>query len=130
MSNENKNTPEAGQSAGLSVAASSAAFERWWHDEGSGFPPLDGEDRETHMHRVAKIAWSNGAYLERSAIVGTIHALAIVRGLNSKIALYESAIKDALMHLDTNYCIDGLPMKDSDAANSLRRVLPNAQYQP
>jgi hypothetical protein len=43
-------------------------FDRWWYDEGSGLPPLDGEDRETHMHRVAEIAWSNGAYLERNAI--------------------------------------------------------------
>jgi hypothetical protein len=41
-----------------------------------------------------------------------------------------AGIEDALMHLDTNYCIDGLPMKDSDAANALRRVLPNTQGQP
>lgn len=36
-----------------------------------------------------------------------------------------SGIERALMHLDTNYCIDGLPMKDSDAANALRLVSPN-----
>jgi hypothetical protein len=34
-----------------------AAFERWWHEEGSGMPPLDGEDAETHVHRVSRIAW-------------------------------------------------------------------------
>lgn len=37
------------------------SFEKWWYDEGSGMPPLPGEDREIHMKRVAKIAWSNGA---------------------------------------------------------------------
>ncbi len=39
------------------------AFNRWWHDEGSGLPPKEGEDRETHMRRVAEIAWSNGAHV-------------------------------------------------------------------
>lgn len=70
--------------SGLSVASgseslsSSAAFERWWHEEGSGMPPKENEDRETHMRRVAEIAWSNGAYLaeervtERQRIVRTL----------------------------------------------------------
>jgi len=37
-------------------------FERWWHDEGSGMAPEQGEDAETHTHRVAYIAWANRAF--------------------------------------------------------------------
>jgi hypothetical protein len=37
------------------------AFDTWWHNEGSGMPPLPGEDAETHCHRVCKIAWENAA---------------------------------------------------------------------
>lgn len=42
-----------------------------------------------------------------------------------RVETLEAAISDALMHLDTNYCIDGHSMKDSDAATALRRVFPN-----
>jgi hypothetical protein len=41
-------------------------FETWWHNEGSA-PPLPGEDSEEHCKRMCKIAWSNGAYMEREA---------------------------------------------------------------
>ena len=41
------------------------AFERWWNEEGSGMPPIGDEDHEEHMHRVAEIAWMNGAYAAR-----------------------------------------------------------------
>ena len=37
------------------------AFEAWWHQEGSGMPPLPGEDQEQHAKRIAHIAWHNGA---------------------------------------------------------------------
>lgn len=37
-------------------------FETWWRNEGSGMPPLEGEDAEIHVKRIAAIAWSNGAY--------------------------------------------------------------------
>ena len=40
-------------------------FERWWHDEGSGMPPLGGEDHSEHVRRLCEIAWSNGAYVAR-----------------------------------------------------------------
>jgi len=37
-----------------------------------------------------------------------------------------AGIEEALMHLETNYDIDGQSMKDSDAATALRRALgPN-----
>jgi hypothetical protein len=82
---DTKTTSAEAPEARCAGAHTSAAFERWWHDEGSGFPPLDGEDRETHMHRVAKIAWSNGAYLERNAITEVIRSLAVVREQNQII---------------------------------------------
>jgi hypothetical protein len=49
-------------------ASDMAAFERWWHDEGSGMPPRKGEDRETHVRRICEIAWSNGAYVAERRI--------------------------------------------------------------
>jgi len=38
------------------------AFEKWWHDEGSGMIPQPGEDAETHVRRICEIAWANGEY--------------------------------------------------------------------
>ena len=45
------------------------AFDVWWHNEGSGMPPLPGEDAETHVRRICEIAWSNGAYKAREEIL-------------------------------------------------------------
>lgn len=42
-------------------ASDQKAFETWWHNEGSGMPPIAGEDAETHVRRICEIAWSNGA---------------------------------------------------------------------
>lgn len=39
-----------------------AAFERWWYEEGSGMPPARDEDAYEHVHRIARIAWENGAF--------------------------------------------------------------------
>lgn len=39
-----------------------AEFRAWWNDEGSGLCPLPDEDAETHVRRVSKIAWANGAF--------------------------------------------------------------------
>jgi hypothetical protein len=42
-----------------------------------------------------------------------------------------AGIEEALMHLETNYCIDGHSMKDSDAARALRRALgQNIGHEP
>lgn len=38
-------------------------FERWWYEEGSGMHSNPGEDTEQHVRRIARIAWSNGAFL-------------------------------------------------------------------
>ena len=45
--------------------------------------------------------------------------------LHRRCIQLEEAVEEALMHLDTNYDCDGNCMKDSDAADCLRRVLPN-----
>ena len=45
-----------------------SAFDKWWHDEGSGMPPLRGEDAETHVRRICAIAWANGAYKANEAL--------------------------------------------------------------
>jgi len=39
-------------------------FEKWWDEEGSGMRPIDNHDHEEHAHRIARIAWQNGAYVE------------------------------------------------------------------
>jgi hypothetical protein len=39
------------------------AFDRWWANESSGLPPLQGEDHEEHTKRISRIAWHNGAYV-------------------------------------------------------------------
>lgn len=43
----------------------SDAYERWWFNEGSGMAPLAGKDAEEHVHRVARIAWMNGAHVQK-----------------------------------------------------------------
>ena len=37
-------------------------FKIWWHNEGSGMPPLKDEETCDHVERVSAIAWSNGAF--------------------------------------------------------------------
>jgi hypothetical protein len=40
-------------------------FRVWWHDEGSGLPPLPGMDHKEHVRRISEIAWASGAYAGR-----------------------------------------------------------------
>jgi hypothetical protein len=40
-------------------------YESWWHHEGSGMTPLPGEDQKEHVHRIARIAWLNGACVQK-----------------------------------------------------------------
>lgn len=47
----------------------------------------------------------------------------------SAAQILREGIDEALMHLETNYCVDGLPMKDSDAAHALRNALRKATGQ-
>jgi hypothetical protein len=42
-------------------------FRAWWHDEGSGLPPLPGMDHKEHVRRISETAWANGAYVARYA---------------------------------------------------------------
>jgi hypothetical protein len=64
MENPTENDRQPDNRAGCAVAEGSA-FNRWWHDEGSGMSPKPNEDAETHVRRITEIAWSNGAYLEQ-----------------------------------------------------------------
>ena len=34
----------------------------WWHDEGSGMSPVNGQDHESHVRDMTRIAWLNGAF--------------------------------------------------------------------
>jgi hypothetical protein len=43
-------------------------FKIWWHREGSGMPPLKGEETCEHVERVSAIAWANGAYKATEAL--------------------------------------------------------------
>ena len=49
-----------------------AAFAKWWNDEGSAMRPLASEDTEEFAKRITAIAWSNGAFLERKALLDVI----------------------------------------------------------
>jgi len=44
---------------------SEETFQAWWFNEGSGMPPLPSEDTEAHVHRIARLAWLNGAFQPR-----------------------------------------------------------------
>lgn len=43
------------------------AFERWWHNEGSGMLRRNDEDVAEWVHRMAEIAWMNGADSARAS---------------------------------------------------------------
>lgn len=45
---------------------SKAAFEKWWHDEGSGDLRKNDEDVEEWVHRLCRTAWLNGAHVVES----------------------------------------------------------------
>jgi hypothetical protein len=34
----------------------------WWNNEGSGMRPLNGQDHESHVRDMTRIAWLNGAF--------------------------------------------------------------------
>ena len=34
----------------------------WWHDEGSGMRPVNGQDHESHVRDMTRIAWLNGSF--------------------------------------------------------------------
>jgi hypothetical protein len=39
------------------------AFQFWWDNEGSGMAPKHDEEISAYAERIAKIAWTNGAYV-------------------------------------------------------------------
>ena len=44
-------------------------FKIWWHNEGSGMPPANGEETCDHVERISEIAWHNGAYKANDALI-------------------------------------------------------------
>lgn len=51
-------------------------FESWWYNEGSAGP--NGMDLEEHCKRMCKIAWKNGAYMERERAALKVEELGII----------------------------------------------------
>lgn len=47
------------------------AFERWWHEEGSGMLRYNDEDVAEWVHRMAEIAWMNGAGVARGRMLAS-----------------------------------------------------------
>lgn len=45
----------------------------WWHDEGSGMRPINGQDHESHVRDMTRIAWLNGAF-GAAAEIGRLRA--------------------------------------------------------
>lgn len=50
--------------------------------------------------------------------------------LSKRVLALESAIDEALLHLNTNIDVDGNSMAESDAADCLRSVMPNGKPDP
>ena len=64
----------------------------WWHDEGSGMRPVNGQDHEEHVRDMTRIAWLNGAFgaadeIERlrKKLLGEENAYDILRLENERI---------------------------------------------
>jgi hypothetical protein len=51
------------------------AFKAWWYSEGSQ-PPYTHHDCEEHTMRMCEIAWANGAYKEREAMLDLVDSYA------------------------------------------------------
>jgi hypothetical protein len=67
-----KPDPANAEAGRLLPAAHGSAFDVWWHNEGSGMPPLPDEDAETHVRRICEIAWAKGAYKANEALENII----------------------------------------------------------
>ena len=47
------------------------AFERWWHNEGSGMLRHNDEGVTEWVHRMAEIAWMNGVDAARGGMLAS-----------------------------------------------------------
>lgn len=72
--------------------------------------------RKTISDQSARIAWLENQWEETKEL---LHAVGAGR-VDSRL---RRNVEEALMHLETNYDIDGASMKDSDAARKLRAAI-------
>jgi hypothetical protein len=75
--------------------------------------------RKTICDQSARIAWLGNQWEETKEL---LHAVGAGR-VDSRL---RRNVEEALMHLETNYDIDGASMKDSDAARKLRSAISPA----
>lgn len=74
---------------------------------------------QTIRELAERVEWLETQWEETKQL---LHAV----GSGKSDSLIRRAAADALMHLETNYDIDGNSMAESDAADKLRSILPNA----
>jgi len=78
--------------------------------------------KHTVRELAERVEWLETQWEETKQL---LHAV----GSGKADSLIRRAAADALMHLETNYDIDGNSMGESDAADKLRSILPNDQGQ-
>ena len=76
--------------------------------------------RQTVRELAERVTWLEAQWEETKQL---LHAV----GSGKADSLIRRAAADALMHLETNYDVDGNSMAESDAADKLRSIFPNAE---
>lgn len=66
----------------------------WWNNEGSGMRPLNGQDNESHVRDMTRIAWLNGAFCSADKI----------ERLRAELADVCRKSAQALVELSSNLC--------------------------
>ena len=66
----------------------------WWNNEGSGMRPLNGQDNESHVRDMTRIAWLNGAFGSADKI----------ERLRAELADVCRKSAQALVELSSNLC--------------------------
>ena len=66
----------------------------WWNNEGSGMRPLNGQDHESHVRDMTRIAWLNGAF-------GSADKIERLRAEHADVCRKSA---QALVELSSNLC--------------------------
>ena len=117
----------------------------WWHDEGSGMRPLKGQDHESHVRDMTRIAWLNGAFdaadkierlraerdeiaeERRHAVASLAEELDRVRAQRDAALLDAEALRPIASAQWNSYSLAGLYMAERDRA---RRWVCELQCDP